>query len=103
MTKIAKNDIINVITTAFLSALFTWVFSILTESFEPIIILYTILSTLGVLILFHGIEKLLIKIYEKGGYLLKYLRAESIINGETLRSHINVKRNKLIAFLYWLY
>ncbi len=71
MTKIEKNDIINVITTAFLSALFTWIFSILTESFDPIILLYTILSTTGVLILFHGIVKMLIYIYKKGGNWLE--------------------------------
>ena len=71
MAKIEKNDLITIIISAFLSAFFTWMFSILTESFNAIIILYTILSTLGVLILFHGIEKLLIKVYEKGGYWLE--------------------------------
>jgi len=75
MTKIEKNAIINIIIgaflSAFLSAFFTWMFNILTESFNPIIILYTILSTLGVLILFHGIEKILIKVYKKGGYWLE--------------------------------
>lgn len=74
MVKIEKNDIINIITGAFLSALFTWMFSILTESLDPIIILYTILSTLGVLTFFHIIKKLLIVIYNKGSFWLKINR-----------------------------
>ena len=74
MVKIEKNDIINIIAAAFLSSLFSWMFSILMKSLDPIIILYTILSTLGVLILFHGIEKLLIVIYNRGSFWLKINR-----------------------------
>jgi len=80
MAKIEKNDIIYAIISAFLSGFFTWMFSILTESFNPIIILYTILSTLGVLILFHGIEKLLMKVYEKGGYWLEINKYNKKVN-----------------------
>lgn len=80
MVKIEKNDIINIIAGAFLSFLFSWMFSILTKSLDPIIILYSILSTLGVLILFHGIEKLLIVIYNRGGFWLKINRYNKKVN-----------------------
>jgi len=80
MVKIGKNDIINMIGGAFLSFLFSWMFGILTKSLDPIIILYTILSTLGVLILFHGIEKLLIVVYNRGGFWLKINRYNKKVN-----------------------
>ncbi|TKJ24000.1 MAG: hypothetical protein CEE43_02210 [Promethearchaeota archaeon Loki_b32] len=71
MANIEKNDIIKWTISGFLSGFFAWMFSILTESFNPIIILYTILSTLGVLILYNGLEKILKKVYEKGGFWLE--------------------------------
>lgn len=99
MTKIEKTDIITITITAFLSAFFTWMFSILTESFDPIIILYTILSTLGVLILFHGIERLLIKVYEKGDYWLEISKYNRKVNqmAETFK---NMLKEKEIYVIY---
>ena len=80
MAKIEKNDIIKWSISGFLSGFFAWMFSVLTESFNPIIILYTILSVLGVLILFHGIEKLLFKVYEMGAYWLEDNKYQKKVN-----------------------
>ena len=66
MAKIEKNEIIYVIIAAIISPIFSWMFSILTESLNPIIIVYSILSTLGVLLLFLGVEKILVVLYKKG-------------------------------------
>ncbi len=83
MTKIENDDIIKWGISGFLSGFFAWMFSILTESFNPIIILYTILSTLGVLILFHGVEKLLKKVYDMGGYWLEINKYNRKLNQTT--------------------
>ena len=72
MVKLDKNEIIYVIIAAIISPIFLWMFSILTESLNPIIMVYSILSTLGVLILFLGVEKLLIVLYKKGIYWLEF-------------------------------
>ncbi len=66
MVKLDKNEIIYVIIAAIISPIFSWMFSALTESLNPIIIIYSILSTLGVMIIFLGVEKLLIVIYKRG-------------------------------------
>ena len=95
MTKIEKTDIITITITAFLSAFFTWMFSSLTESFDPIIILYTILSTLGVLILFHGIDKMLVKLYEKGAYWLEINRYNNKVN-QMVKTFKNILKEKEI-------
>jgi len=71
MAKKEKNELIYAIIVAFLSAFFTWMFSTLTESLNPVIILYTVISALVVLILFLGIEKILIMLHKKGIYWLK--------------------------------
>jgi len=80
MAKIENNEIIYVIIGAFLSALFTWMFSTLTESLNPLIILYTIISALGTLILFLGIEKLLVFLYKKGIFWLEINKYNKKIN-----------------------
>ncbi|MFW9872614.1 MAG: hypothetical protein ACFFG0_05880 [Candidatus Thorarchaeota archaeon] len=80
MTKIEKNDIIKWSVGGFLSGFFAWMFSVLTESFNPIIILYTILSLLGVLIIFNGIEKILIKLYAIGGHWLETNKYQKKVN-----------------------
>jgi len=74
--KIIENGIVG----GFFSALFTCVFNILTKSFNPIIILYTIISALGVLILFNGIEKILIVIYGKVEFWLEINRYNKKVN-----------------------
>ena len=66
MVKLDRNEIIYALIAIFLTPIFSWMFSALTESLNPIIIVYSILSTLGVLIIFLGVEKLLIVIYKKG-------------------------------------
>ncbi|KKL95439.1 hypothetical protein LCGC14_1854600 [marine sediment metagenome] len=71
MTKTDKNDLVYVVIGAFFSGLFTWLFNFLTDSLNPLIVLYSILSALGTLILFRVIEKLLIKAYDYVIYWFK--------------------------------
>lgn len=90
MTKIEKDDIIKWAISGIFSGLFAWMFTILTESFNPLIILYTILSTLGVLILFHGIEKVLNDVYEKGYFWFEIKKYNKKVNqvAETVKDEL---------------
>jgi len=77
MAKTDKNDLIYVVIGAFFSGLFTWFFNFLTDSLNPLIVLYSILSALGTLILFRVIEKLLIKSYD---YMLYWFKDKRYFN-----------------------
>ncbi len=77
MTKTEKNDLIYVVIGAFFSGLFTWLFNFLTDSLNPLIVLYSILSALGTLIVFRVIEKLLIKTYD---YMLYWFKNKMYFN-----------------------
>lgn len=80
MAKIEKNEIIYVIIAAIISPIFSWMFNILTESLNPIVIVYSIVSTLGVLITFLGVEKLLLVLYKKGIYWLELNKYNKDVN-----------------------
>ncbi|MCP6718604.1 MAG: hypothetical protein KJI71_00045 [Patescibacteria group bacterium] len=71
MEKTDKNDLTYVVIGALFSGLFTWLFNFLTDSLNPLIVLYSILSALGTLILFRVFEKLLIKSYD---YMLYWFK-----------------------------
>ena len=77
MAQIRKNDLVNGIIIAFFSALFTWLFTFLTNSLNPLIVLYTILSALGTLIIYRIIEKLVIK---SSDYILYWFKNKRYFN-----------------------
>ena len=103
MTKIEKDDLIKILVEVVIggvfSALFTWLFTSLTNSLNPLIILYTILSTLGTLILFWLIKKLLVRAYnyidywyENKEYLDKVKQISEVVRQDLLKKDIFIIR-----------
>ena len=96
MTKIEKNDIIKILAEAIIggvfSTFFTWLFTFLTNSLNPLIILYAILSALGTLILFWLIKKLLIKAYD---YLLYWYKNQKYL--DKIEQNVEAMRHDLLS------